>query len=283
MNTLTKWSAVAGLLVVSQLALAGNAYISLGDSLAFGYQPGNLTPSLGIQGYVSTFANGYSGGFSKVINLGVPEETTSSFVTGGQFGELLNQNYTFGVDNQYNLLKTDIASQQSSGNTVKVVSLILGANDLLDIDTTGMSISQIQSAFDAADLASAQRIAQIVQTIVTLAPTATILLNQYYNPYDILPAGNLQREGAEYGIDELNAYIAGIAHTYGAKTVDFGAAFNSNIALYTHMGDASPDIHLNNLGYQKAGQLMLAAVPEPTPLAIIPGLGLAALLIRRRR
>jgi lysophospholipase L1-like esterase len=281
MKRTLRWAIACLFLVVSQLVLAGSVYLSLGDSLAFGYQPGMLTPSYGIQGYVSTFAGGYPGGFSQVINLGVPAETTTTFNTGGAIGTLLNLNY-LGGGTQASLMQSTIAAQEAAGNTIGVVSLMLGADDLLNVNTSGLTIAQVESAYDVTNALASLNIQSIVQNLAALAPGAKILINQYYNPYDILAANDPMRIESDYGINELNTNLAAIAWQYHATVVNFGAVINGNIGLYTHMGDASPDIHLSNLGYQTAGQLMLQAVPEPNPaLALLPALGL--LLVRRKR
>src|SRR2546428_3670081 len=67
-------------------------YLALGDSLAFGYQQSKFianfpteNPSAFVPGYVDDFAGMLQGidPAIETVNLGCPDETTSSFMAGG--------------------------------------------------------------------------------------------------------------------------------------------------------------------------------------------------------
>src|SRR2546425_5890066 len=68
-------------------------YLALGDSLAFGYQQSKFianfpteNPSAFVTGYVDDFAGMLQGidPAIETVNLGCPDETTSSFMAGGR-------------------------------------------------------------------------------------------------------------------------------------------------------------------------------------------------------
>src|SRR4051794_27511074 len=82
--------AFAGLLLLMSpgaQAAGLHTYVSLGDSLAYGYTDGQgLGPSLADQGYVKPYADALGvrdGVRPNVINLAIPGETSDSFFSGG--------------------------------------------------------------------------------------------------------------------------------------------------------------------------------------------------------
>lgn len=76
-------------------------YLAVGDSLAYGFDTLTTTPrSLGDRGYVAPYADwlqSITGQRPRIVNLGVPAESTETFFTGGSLGYLFNSNYSSSI------------------------------------------------------------------------------------------------------------------------------------------------------------------------------------------
>src|SRR5438105_2384829 len=122
-------------------------YLSLGDSLAFGYtDPQHVVPSLGDQGYVKPYADALAardgGNRPHVVNLALFGETTGSFFGAGgppareneaalgMPATSLNLNYPNAATSQNDLLLSTIGAEQKAGRQIDRVTVSLGANDL---------------------------------------------------------------------------------------------------------------------------------------------------------
>src|SRR5262249_19116211 len=139
------------LTLTSTLGAAGRCradvvYLALGDSVTFGIDPStpaSLVPSLGDQGFVRPFADGlaarYGGGRPDVLNLAISGEQSTSFFTAvttpPDFVRAwqLNLNYSDGTTPQNDLMMSSIAAIHAAGNSVGVVSLLIGSNDIFGL------------------------------------------------------------------------------------------------------------------------------------------------------
>jgi lysophospholipase L1-like esterase len=271
--------------VLSSAAVASAAptYLALGDSLAFGYQKGDVTPNFGFQGYVDDVFNAIvakTGVAHDFLNLAVPEETSVSFGdTSVGIARALNQNYLAGVlggtpVSQLDMLQASVATIKGTGDTVDYVSFGIGANDLLNLTNGGTTIPT-QSQIDAVFANVQTRYVSVLGYLKTQFPAVHLLLPGYYNPFS---TGTFLGAALDPQVQKFNLGIQALATSYGGKYIDFYSAIDGNQSTLITPGD----IHPNSAGYAALGHAAAQAVPEPGTFAVI-GLGMAALLQRRRR
>jgi lysophospholipase L1-like esterase len=294
---LSAFVGLAAMTLSAAIPRAANAgsmtYLALGDSLAFGETDFTHNPSYGDRGYVAQVANALAaqnGGVRpNVVNLGVDNETTTSFLTGGQADAPLNLNYPSASTSQNTLLLSTLAAQQAAGNTVSNVTVSLGANDLFAVTSQAgffsMNPAQQQSALLGAMSAVQNNYTTLLTELHTLVPHAAVTVVGYYNPYPAVP-GSPFTPIAGPAIQLLNAVIAGEAAAFGAKYVDTYQAFLGKEGSLTHITDApaGTNVHPTDAGYGViAGQI--APVPEPTTMALLGafGLGLVGKAYRRKK
>ncbi len=277
---------------------AGQVYLALGDSLAFGVgADGSLGDvSNGDRGFVSLYADRLGSAWGTrpdVLNLAISGETSSSFFSGVDrngptASPLRNTNYVglTPVPTQQALLQSRLAAEAAAGNTIGHVTISLGSNDLF--------VLQASAAFQAADLNGKilllQQTLGVIQTnYLTLLgglraalPTVQIDLLGTYNPFGTAtPDAAL----ANQGILALNSLISGIAGGFGPGVdyVDIYTPFVGNELTYTYI--ANGNVHPTSAGYAAIAQAIpMDAVPEPSSLALF-AIGVVAgghVVIRRR-
>lgn len=289
------------LAVLAALTLVGpqvhaaqmKTYLSLGDSLAFGYtNPANLAPSFGDQGYVRPYADflaSRDGGVRPhVVNLAIPSESTDSYFSGGQLGTLLNRNYSNATTSQHTQLLATLAAEQAAGRTISDVTVSLGANDLFAVAASPSFLAlppDQQQARILQTLGTFQgRYASLLADVRFHLPQANLALVGLYNPFPALP-GNPLAAVAGPAIGALNLAIAGQAAAFGGRYVDTFSRFVGHESEFTYINEVdlsgAPNVHPNAAGYAViAGQLQ--AVPEPASLMVL-GAGLVGLIGAGRR
>ncbi len=283
------------LLAPRELSAAVDTYVSLGDSLAFGYTDGReiLNPSFGDQGYVRRFADGVAarngGSRPEVLNLGIASETTSSYFLGGKLATFANLNYTVPFPSQSTLFVSKVAANPGA---VTTVSISLGSNNLFELANS--SAFQTASPDQRAALLGQtladtfQQYARILTDVRTLVPRADLLLLGPYNPFSAVPTSPFA-PFADPAVQALNAVIADLATRFEGTYIDLYSAFIGHEVEYTNILSIDPfsgqnNIHPNDRGYEVIAGLMLAAttsVPEPDSLilaasgsVILMGMGL---------
>ncbi|MEQ8769389.1 MAG: GDSL-type esterase/lipase family protein [Phycisphaerales bacterium] len=285
-------------------ASAGSTYLALGDSLAWGYEKFSLdlAPNAGDQGYVSIYADHLAtqnaGVRPNLVNLGVPQETSSSFFTGGQLGQLLNTNYPGqGTPSQHDLMLATIADQHALGNTIDHVTMHLGVNDFLSLADgdflnlpPDQQFGQVLLVFD--DMITNLR--ATLTDLTTMAPEADVMVMGYYDPFalfvdhpelDPSPTGDgVLLSGISGDIAPLlNDVLEALAGEYDATFVpiaDLFAGREAELTLITELDRGSPNIHPNQLGYQTIADALIA-IPAPGTGVVLAGFGVVA--TRRRR
>lgn len=201
-------------------------YLALGDSLAAGYQPAHGRRAAGNDpqgGYVGVVASGLPalgmarlGDRVRVTNLGCTGETSATMVGGGRCG------YRGG--SQLAAARTFLRAHPDTA----LVTLTIGANDVRKC-LTGSDLSWrcTDDVLDALDT----RMALVLDTVRTHAPSARVVVTDYYNPY--LAARLTGRDGRRLAIasnivhSRLNAVIRRQAADHGARTARVAAAFDS--------------------------------------------------------
>lgn len=296
---------LAAALVMSWVAgpaLGGSTYLALGDSLAWGYSyfSADIQPGPGDQGYVALYADylgSLSGARPKVLNLGIPQESSASFYTGGQLGQLLNSNYPqVNPPTQHQAMLQSIASEHAMGNTIDHVTVHLGVNDFLAIaDASFLDLpepqqfAQVLVVFDQV----IDNLRATLMDIGTLAPEAEVFVMGYYNPYGLFldhPELDPTDDGSGIAIAQigddvgtlLNTVLEALAIEQEATFVPIFDRFDGReleLTRITTLDLGSPNIHPTEAGYAEIAAALIA-VPGPAGVLVLAG-GMA--LGRRRR
>jgi len=221
-------------------------YLSLGDSLAFGYQP-NLDWSHGYP--AQWYSNLQTHGSKSFTNYGCNGETSATFVNGGCPYAYALHNYYFGSQ-----LNAALSFLKSHAGQVSPVSLDIGANDLLpDINSSTCVVS---STWDT-DLSNldARLTGTILPKLVNALTnssgqrTGDLVMMNYYDPFQNQCPNDLPY------IQSLNQHLAADAAQFNVPISDVMTAFggtttpNANICTYTWMCSSSKDIHATTTGY----------------------------------
>jgi lysophospholipase L1-like esterase len=225
-------------------------YLSLGDSLAQGYQPtggplqsGNAPPGYN-QGYADELFKLTRASHEQLreVKLGCGGETTTTFRVGGICA--------YGKGSQ---LAEAAAFLHEHGEEVAFVTIDIGGNDLL----SGGGLSEI-----------AANIPVIVETLrAAAAPNVQIVAMNYYDPFvapvwfETQSLAALQSEAAS--VVAFNDFLEGIYGMFGVDVADVEAAFSLTDVTIQPSGLPANvqracewtwicsvgDIHANNEGY----------------------------------
>jgi len=226
-------------------------YLSLGDSLAFGFQNDRFVSELASGTYSPAHFPGYTYAFGdhmrtvdprlNVVDYGCPSESTISFTTACAFQERgvpLHNGYAGQSQEQ-----AALAFLGAHGGNVSPITVSLGANDL----ENGVSVAEIQA-----------NLTGIMGRLRAAAPYAEIIVLDYYNP---LFFNGQPIPDAAIGL--LDQAIDAAAHSAAARSANAFAVFNvatppatevTNICQLTLMcpgGVINPkgDFHPSDLGY----------------------------------
>jgi lysophospholipase L1-like esterase len=246
-------------------------YLSLGDSLAYGFQQAKLNAELA-KGTVdaSTFNTGYTDAFGRmlkainpslqVVNLGCPGETTSSFLTGCAFSA--QEHLPLHVAYTGSQLAAAVAFLKAHPGQVSPITISIGANDVVHVATQtckGVTDTACLAANLPAALALlAKNLQTILATLRQAAPDAEIIVTQLYNPFAALDAST-----NAFAIP-VNGIIAQTDAAFGAITADPFTPFNlaqpqpQTICALTLFCTSLNDIHASDAGYLVMAQQFFA-------------------------
>jgi lysophospholipase L1-like esterase len=224
-------------------------YLALGDSLAFGYQPGVNW----YKGYTDDFSSYLktNHGVTSYVNMSCPGENTTTMLDAGCLWPSLLRDY-FYTDSQ---VQAAVDFLHQHAGQVSPVTLDMGANDILpDITESSCTISSTwESDLQTMDTNMTQSI--LPQLIAALTVngqiTGDLLVIDYYDPYQ-----NVCPNTVPY-FQELNAHLVADAAAFSNAVVfvdvfaSFGGAAtpNPNTCNYTWIC-AVNDIHATTAGYQ---------------------------------
>jgi lysophospholipase L1-like esterase len=282
------WSAIFVLCCAP--ALAGEkVYLSLGDSLAFGYTTvaTSTEPSFGDRGYVAPYADWLAtrdGGVRpKVVNLGITGESTASFFDTSNAARAVNLTYGGMSLSQSAKLAQVVSDEGALGNAIETVSVALGANDIFQVvlqpgfidlpgaQQLGAIFAALQSALDNYTLAMTQ--------VRSLLPEADLLIIGQYNPFAAVPESPASAF-APLIVDALNQINTNVASAFGGRYIDTFSAFAGNEAVYTQIlldGPPGSNPHPTPAGY---AAIAAAMIPAPSSAVVLVGLIVG---VRRRR
>lgn len=277
-NSLILYAALSALLIVALIGidllvlrfnnpagrLSPHYYLSLGDSLAYGFQP-DLNFTAGFSD--DLFTDLHKANVTDVVNYSCGGESSTTMIHGNCIGRVLKHDPYFGDQ-----LDAAASFLQAHASTVNPITLDIGSNDVLpDWDATACS------ALPTADADLATLDTNLTQTILPrLAsiravnggprPSDLFLLN-YYNPFakecpNSAPFVNL-----------LNAHLAADAAQFRIPVVDVYGAFGGDAHQADHICDYTwicsaqlKDVHPTTQGYR-----VIANVVEQT--LGYPGIG----------
>jgi lysophospholipase L1-like esterase len=253
-------------------ASPGHYYLSLGDSLAFGYQEARIQSEVQRGAYSPANFPGYTYRLGsalqelnpslQVVDYGCPGETTVSFTTGCAFqdglGLALHDGYP--GESQQSAAVSFLAAHPDE---VSPITVSLGVNDVTP------ALTACAPAFSATCVGpyittSATHLAVILGTLRYYAPHAEIVVLKYYDPYFVTALG----AEADTLAQTFDHYIGLAAASASADTADAFAAINEprapftetwSVCKFTLMCTAATDIHLSNPGYSLVARLFYRA------------------------
>ena len=186
--------ALAGVLAFSARATSGvkqatprSYYLALGDSIAYGFQPGKprtAPPSSFDTGYVDVFAARLRklSPSLRVVNYGCPGESTRTFVAGGCGG----RRDVKALHDAFKGAQLDAALSflRAHPGDVSPITVTLWGNDWLPVllDTCHGSVACARKQAPSETKAFAARLTAILRRIRAAAPGAEIIVTGAWNP-----------------------------------------------------------------------------------------------------
>jgi lysophospholipase L1-like esterase len=275
---------VATTLIVSipQGATAANAgsaagvyYVALGDSVAYGFQPGREKT----RGYVGRLWRSMQQEIPglRLRNLSCPGETTRSMTT----GKRSPCHYPSGSQ-----LHEAVSFLEAHPAEVAFVTIDIGGNDFLGRCLEGGLVDRACAADQRPRLRA--RVTRIVDALAMAAPGVPIVGMTYYNPFlglwGLIPGGRalaradarawtVFNAGLEGAYGDSGAAVADVAETF--RIDDFtdtvtvgGEEIPVNVALacrWTWFCSERffPDVHPNAKGYRKIARTFQRELTEP--------------------
>jgi lysophospholipase L1-like esterase len=249
---------------------AKSYYLSLGDSLAFGYQPnlvaaGDFNPA-DYRSYAEDLAQ--IDHRLTLVNYGCPGETTTTLVNGGCPWP------SFALHDSYGAASSQLAAATAflvaHQGHVSLVTVDVGSNDLLALvegcAAAATATTPVQTCLAAGLPATLSTIMRnyvtILGTIKQLAPSTRIVMFNLYNPLALTLPGSDQLVGL------VNQTLAGIATSAGAHVADAFKAINvkadspvekATVCLFTWECTTYANVHPNTLGYSVLTWALIAA------------------------
>jgi lysophospholipase L1-like esterase len=281
-RTLARWGLILGVLSVLAApvrAVSGGAqyYVSLGTSLAVGIQPdANGMNQRTNEGYADQLYQllRLTQPRLQLVKLGCPGETSETLIAGGLC--------TYSTPNR-SQLEEATAFLQAHRQTIKLITIDIGANDLLpcaDLGTSGIDSHCIAVAF--ANLA--RDLPDILATLrEAVGPGVPIVAINYYNPLIAAwlqgPAGQVAARASAALVGEFNMLLEGIYAAHRVPVGDVARAFHAddfrlvpaldvpvNVVLVCQLTwmcappPQGPNIHANTSGYFVIALALLAAL-----------------------
>lgn len=274
--------ALALVIVNPATRLSPHYYMSLGDSVAFGFQP-DLNFSDGFANFVfQDLQKAKSAPVTDLANFACAGESSATMIAGECQGRALKHIAYTGPQ-----LDAAIAFLKRHPGQVNPITLDMGANDVInDFDHASCTASPTSDA----DLATLDR--NLTQTILprlqqairdTSGPRgADIVLLNYYNPFA------KDCPGSNVFTHKLNDHLAADADQAHVRLVDVYAEFGGDAHMADNICTLSwacdtrlPDIHPHTVGYQKIRDAVERTLAYPgigplQPLPIVMPFGLLA-------
>ncbi len=224
-------------------------HVALGDSLA-----ANIGVVEAQDGYVSRLHGQLElrdEATYGLANFGVSGETTGTLIRAGQLDEAL---------------------AFMEGRDVDYVTIDVGANNLLghlgsDDCSQSLSDPACQERLDNAFATYDDDLVVIFDALNEAAPDATIIFMKAYNPFSLgfSDAVAFERESDQV-LAEFNDIAEQVALDRGLLVADGETPMTGTTAATTHMLDAEPDIHPNEIGFDLLACSFLTVLGENCPV-----------------
>lgn len=233
--------------------------LSLGDSLAFGFQQAKFN-ALFPNEDPSAFDTGYANDFAamlretrdnvQLVNFGCPGETTVSFISGPC-------PYPFGLHNAYtgpSQLATALAFLKANPDQVSPITIDLGSNDttqaLIPVCLDPTQAAACGAALQALLPRIGGNLATIIAALHAASPRSEIIVLDLYNPLAVSFPATDQIASA------INGVIKSAATSQGARFADVFATFNpggateaATLCTLTAICTPLQDSHATDAGY----------------------------------
>ncbi len=239
-------------------------YLSLGDSIAFGFRPDLAT----IGDVDPTHYRGYAEDFAAMrphltlVNYACPGETSTTMRTGGCPWPTSHDPYPV-TGSQLAAAEAFLAAHPGQ---VSLISIDIGSNDLLGVVRPCVDqpdpIACIRPGLGAALATLNQNYTEILQRLTSLAPTAKIVVLNYYNPYGVaLTGSDAFAVAANQSLQELaDGFGVWVADAFGAINHRAGSpAERAFLCTRTWECTRYEDVHPTALGYRALSVALLRA------------------------
>jgi lysophospholipase L1-like esterase len=252
-------------------AVPGKYYLSLGDSIAFGYQDARAKAEAKATGTVNPahFNTGYTDDLYRMlraidpgiqlVNYACPGETSTEFISAPGC-----PSYPFPLHNGYSTsqLQAALAFLSAHPGQVSPITVDLGANDILHLVAScgGLgNLNCVAAGVPALFKQIGANLAQILPALRQAAPNAQIMLVGLYNPF---AAGDASTNALAQSLDQVLVQAAEATGVTYVSTLD---SFNLNspqpatICFFTLFCTADQDIHPSDAGYLQITKLLWLA------------------------
>jgi lysophospholipase L1-like esterase len=246
--------------------LRSGYFLSLGDSLAFGYQPdlvaaGDFDPA-DYRSYAEDVA-GMRPGLT-LINYGCPGETTSTLINGGCPWPGPLHDPLGSATSQLGAAQAFLASHPGR---VSLISIDVGSNDLLALvgncQAHGGDLQAcVQAGLPATLGTMLHNYGVILTSLEALAPDARIVVFNLYNPLaEVLPGSDALLAVVNHTLAEIaTAFHASLADAFTAINLSAGSPAEPAL-ICARTWECTPfhNIHPTDLGYRAMAVALLQA------------------------